>query len=82
MLSELTPKDAANEMHETVYEYQEWSVLSDWQPMAQPGRYCALWRAQCVMTDLFMPVAVGNGVRGVVGMTGCGLILHFPYLCS
>jgi hypothetical protein len=43
MLSELTPKDAANEMHETVYEYQEWSVLSDWQPMAQPGRYGALW---------------------------------------
>jgi hypothetical protein len=42
MLSELTPKDAANEMHETVYEYQEWSVLSDWQPMAQPGRYSAL----------------------------------------
>jgi hypothetical protein len=43
MLSELSPKDAANEMHETVYEYQEWSVLSDWQPMAQPGRYSGLW---------------------------------------
>jgi hypothetical protein len=74
MLSELTPKDAANEMHETVYEYQEWSVLSDWQPMAQPGRYCALWCEKYAMTVLFVPVTGGNGVQDIVGMIDCGLM--------
>lgn len=38
MLSEEKPSEAQKQIHETVYEYQEWSVLSDWQPMATPGR--------------------------------------------
>lgn len=49
-LREVTPKEAQGEIHETLYEYQEWSVLSDWQPMASPGRYRNYERclAQCV----------------------------------
>ena len=34
-----TVKEAQEEMEETVYEYQEWGVLSDWDAMAHPGRY-------------------------------------------
>lgn len=42
MLSELLPKDAQREVHETVFEYQEWHLVGDWRALADPGRSCTL----------------------------------------
>ena len=42
MLSEMSVKDARNEIHETAYEYEEWGIMSDWVPMTTPGRYISL----------------------------------------
>lgn len=40
----LLPKDAQSIIEDTVYEYQEWGLLSDWAALAHPGRYAALAR--------------------------------------
>ena len=49
-----TVKEAQEEMEETVYEYQEWGVLSDWDAMAHPGRYTTAVR----VTTLQLPVCL------------------------